>query len=277
MTLSVIMATSADGFAVTSKPRVRALKATPARTSVARFIMQHPSVAGCRINRRKEGGFVTPHGVLPGLHRIIAQAVPDNTTVVWRGKQHTRAPPHMVGLKVHAEMAALANKNKPVATKRAKALVAFLADKGWTLARAEVNVYALGFCATALDLLCTDTRTGQAVVIELKTSPKTSSQHLSTYNLACSQAPVTYTALKNTEYTRHQLQLASALYMITHTLKVPSTQVVGAVVVVTCDCQVHSYMLAPTLQKDITNVVKFLTPPSHAAAKHGSPSTSARS
>lgn len=253
--------TGADGFSTSGSKRAKPLKARPrGQQSPAQYIIHHPSIPTCRINRRKEGGFVTPHGVLPGLHSRIKACLPDNTSVVWRGKCHTRVPPHMMGLKVHAELAALANKNKPVKTKRAQALVRFLAAKGWSLVRAEVNVFAQGFCATALDLICHDTATGQAVILELKTTPKTGEQHTTTYNIACRQAPKTLSGLRNSEYTRHQLQLAGALHMVTSTLKVATTKLQGAVLVVTCDCRVYEYPLTPVLRNDIGAVVRMLTP-----------------
>jgi hypothetical protein len=226
--------------------------------TVASRIANDPRVQACSIDNRN-GGFRTMEGNIAGLHRVMAACFPANRRVLrLGGGPRSRAPAHLVGLNMQAQIAAWANRGTPPRQLRARKVVEWVQAHNLIPVRAELTIYTVGFAATALDLVCHDPVTGQAVILEIKGPDQRSADHLITYRRAPRTVQTMHTGLVNSEYNKHQLQLAAGMYMLHTTLRVTWRAMRGLVLICTNDAQIHTYALDSALHGDPARIRRLL-------------------
>jgi hypothetical protein len=247
-----------DPDAAVTRPKSTTVQANTG-TELAWYIIRHPLVTGCSIDNRN-GGFRTPVGPMAGLHRIMDNSFPTDRRGVWLTRSTVRAPAYLLGTATHAAVAAWVNDKKSPKDKRAGSILKYLERVGLIPIRAEVRIFATGFAATALDLICCRRGDNRVVVIEIKTTTKDEAHHLATYRAVPGVVPTTHTQMRNSEFNKHQLQLAAGLYMVSTTLGIPSNRLDGLVLVCTLDRRIHAYPIAAPLLHNLGQVLTLLRP-----------------
>jgi hypothetical protein len=183
------------------------------------------------------GGYVTPSGVVPGVHRVIAACWPRGAR--HHGRSSARASGVDIGRATHAKIARiitarLAGKR---ATPKPRSLVArffaWLEREGLTPVAAELPVHEPGCAATQIDVLCRSARSPRAVVIEVKTTARSADEHRRTYLRDANAMTVRWTPEllgPNTEAAHHRYQLLATMRMFEQTYGVAWPNILGLVV-----------------------------------------------
>lgn len=194
------------------------------------------------------GGYITPGGVVPGVHRVIAACWPRGTRR--HGRSTARARGIDIGRATHAKIARIINARLAgkCAAPKPRSLVArfftWLREQGLTPVAAELPVHEPGRAATQIDVLCRSARSQRAVVIELKATAKTADEHRRTYLRDADAMTVRWTPEllgPNTDAAHNRYQLLATMRMFEQTYGVAWPNILGLVVYLPWDRGVYAY------------------------------------